>query len=365
MDKQIRTSTGSSRTYHHDLSSSECSSSSPAGTKTPTLVARLMGLDLLPENSSPRPSSSSSSNHFSHSSSSTMPQHHRPRGQHCSKNSKKSDAMTECRSLPETPRVSSARKSDVDRRFSLQSNKENRSSISNDLVGRELEFSKFLATKIAANPNESNMSPGRYAKQIVKQFKESVNSRRVGRDITNTVNNNGANDEQRRDQHIVLLKSKKPTSTPDSCSPRLSNLLETKNKLPAVSRNTQISTSHSPKVLPLSPLSSPCTNTHTQPKCVTVSSRHKAHKLEEKQQKCRKNGGENFDPKLRRPLQSSGLIRNKQEDSFVRPSATNRAANVSDYKKCKKTPLSNHVPFLSVRKQACPPATKLLQKQVT
>lgn len=374
---QIKTSSSRSSRTCHDLSSSECSSSSPAGTKTPTLVARLMGLDLLPENSSPRPSSSSSSNHYSssnHPSSISKSHLHRQQVQNRPRNNKKSinsseminDVMTTgCRSLPETPRISSARKSDVDQRFSLQIIKEN---INNELATcQEFDFSKFLATKISAEDRENMSSPGHYAKQIVKQFKESV-SRRVGRDITNTVNN--GTDEQRRDQHIVLLKSNKPSNIggchdqsaiPNSCSPRL-RFLDTKNK-PTVIKNNQTSC-HSPKLS-----LSPCTNNQSKG-TATVSSKPKAQSVpgkEEKQQQkqqqissiqnCRKLASDKYGPRLRKPPQ--------QEESFVKPSSTNRAAQISD-KKCKKTPLSNHVPaLLSVKKGSSPPATRLLQKKVS
>lgn len=343
-----------------DLSSSSESayiSGSPAGTKTPTLVARLMGLDLLPETSSPRPSSSSSSN-LSASKSHLL----QTKNKRSLLRSNTNDANTGTRSLPETPRTSSsssARRSDVDQRFSLQINKEN-----SQLIGHEFEFSKFLTAKIAAagRQRDENMSPGHYAKQIVKQFKESV-SRRVGRDITNTVDNRS---EQRRDQHVVLLKSKKPTPShdhKDSISPKL-RLIETKSK--------SIASSHSPKLSP-SPLAPFVDN---QYESVKVPSRAKAQgaAAEEKQiqQKsvCKKviSNDQKYGSRLCMMPQTSDQIRTKQEESFVKSSASSRPksrhVNIAD-KKCKKsTPLSNISTILTVKKDPSPPATRLPHQQV-
>ncbi|OIW20555.1 hypothetical protein TanjilG_14954 [Lupinus angustifolius] len=100
-------------------------SNSP-GIKTPTLVARLMGLDLLPHS----PSSLSSTSLSTPNPQGNVPSlHHlRPRQHIKTKppNSTDSD-IGATRSLPETPRISSSRISDVEyhRRLSLQINKEN------------------------------------------------------------------------------------------------------------------------------------------------------------------------------------------------------------------------------------------------
>ncbi|XP_019087841.1 PREDICTED: uncharacterized protein LOC104725692 isoform X2 [Camelina sativa] len=89
-------------------SSSEICSS--PGSKTPNLVARLMGLDLLPDRTD-----SLSNLH-------TMSSHH---GSSRITNHRLSNKGT--RSLPVSPRISSARKSDFDiHRLSLQLNKENK-----------------------------------------------------------------------------------------------------------------------------------------------------------------------------------------------------------------------------------------------
>lgn len=203
----IQIKTKRSRLMMDDVSS-ECSSTSP-GTKTPNVVARLMGLDLLPENSSPRPSLSSP--RPSSSSSHATPLNP------LSKLSSNKHQTT--RSLPVTPRISTAARpssTDVDylHRLSLQINKENKSE---------------------------------YAKQIAKQVRENI-SRRVGVDITNTMKKK----EERRDQCLVVLKPKRRSSSPSatskeneppllSCSPRL-RLLEIKNNLkkPPLSTSTEL-----------------------------------------------------------------------------------------------------------------------------
>ncbi|XP_013609419.1 PREDICTED: uncharacterized protein LOC106316099 [Brassica oleracea var. oleracea] len=136
---------------------SSSSSSSLAATesyspsvKTPTLVARLMGLDLVPDNyiSSPTPSSCSSSHTIKH--------------RHYSLQRNSVDGGT--RSLPETPRISLGRRS-VD----VNSYKHQRSSL--HLIHVE---------------DKENRSPRDYARKIVMQLKENVSRRRrMGTDITN------------------------------------------------------------------------------------------------------------------------------------------------------------------------------------
>lgn len=160
-----------------DEVSSECSSS--PGSKTPSLVARLMGLDLLPENSSPRtslssPRPSSSSSHATPS----------------NPLSKLSSHKISTHSLPATPRISTAARPstevDYHHRLSLQTTKENRR--------------KY---------GESSTSE--YAKQIAQQVRENI-SRRVGADITNTMKRK----EHRRDECLVVLKPKRQSPPPSA-----------------------------------------------------------------------------------------------------------------------------------------------------
>ncbi|KAF9615962.1 hypothetical protein IFM89_027368 [Coptis chinensis] len=216
------------QTRTDEFSASSESSSSP-GPKTPNLVARLMGLDLLPDSLSPSPSSLTPSKLYhpnegrqerhdvtpsKQSHSKFDNQHKKNRSNYIVENEIKYET-TGSRSLPDTPRISSARRSDVDPRFSLQLNKENMmhteefdyfSRISRDQKSRKRELKNEV----------ENRSPGHYARQIVKQVKESV-SRRVGLDITNTSNNR----LKSKEVEVPMLKSKKPK--------RLSNIGDESN----------------------------------------------------------------------------------------------------------------------------------------
>ncbi|KAI7728125.1 hypothetical protein M8C21_028627 [Ambrosia artemisiifolia] len=306
--------------------SSECSSSSPS-TKTPTLVARLMGLDLLPENSSPRGSLSS------------------PRGSSSSSHatpinplSKLSSHKYNARSLPTTPRVSTAQRTsteaDYHHRLSLQINKENK-------------------RRYDENTSE-------YAKQIAKQVRENI-SRRVGADITNKK-------EHRRDELLVVLKPNRPSTrrnldeevfgeniepTSLSCAARI-RLWEIKNSLNKANSNS----------LKSSPLSSSSEATKTpllsssttrSPPPILIKEEVQVVKQEKpmKIHKCKKLASEKYDLRLKKMHQ--------QEEPFV--------------KKCNKksTPLSNHLvkvntttKFISFKKDMASPSsqTTLPQKQV-
>lgn len=323
---------------------SDSSSCSP-GTKTPSLVARLMGLDLLPESQSPSSTSSLTPNPHSISKPHLNLHPLRPSRQSLQNTKEVNAAGT--RSLPETPRISSARRSDVDHhhRLSLQINKENIA------VGEEVEFSRLSSFKrkellksIIAE-RESGRSPSHYARQIVKQVKETV-SRKVGLvDVTNITRN---------DQHLLnhQLKSKKP-STPSSCSPRL-RLSEAKTTKPS-STSITVSTTCKDQIQVV----------HPKPNNVKVQAKPKPQPLQELKppqattiQKRRKMVEDGFSPaKLK-----------KQEEAFVRPSTAPTRAQ----QQCKKTKLiSNNllnlhnVPtLLPIKKDPSPPATKLPQKQV-
>ncbi|CAK7337159.1 unnamed protein product [Dovyalis caffra] len=379
-----------------DSSSSEISSS--PGTKTPNLVARLMGLDLLPDHLPYSPSHSSSStlgtpklppkSHF---------QHQRCRPQQPPHHSKRSSPrsctldhdFSGTRSLPETPRISSARRSDVEHRLSLQINKEN--------VGEDLVLSRFSSLKRKElKVEEENRSPGRYARQIAKQVKESV-GRKVGLDITNTVRNR--EQTRRRDQELELVsqyKSKKILSkalsttkivdvsanspgkhsvTTTSCSSRL-KFLEPKNKpittLPFKDHNN---ISHSQKPPPPPPLLSQITKPSTNPNLPQVLQDQFQHQHRHQQRpfkKCKKVTEEKFGPPpsriIKKPPKTSDIIRTKQGEPFVRSTSAS-ITNIPD-KKCKKTPLSNDLNIslpilLPVKKDPTPPATKIPQKQVS
>ncbi|OMO85963.1 hypothetical protein CCACVL1_09900 [Corchorus capsularis] len=321
--------------------SSEISNS--PGTKTPTLVARLMGLDLLPESRSPSFSSSSASKsqqlkHHLHMQYSPKPNFFQGKTTTPHRHSIDGDQIRPgTRSSPETPRISSGRRSDVDyhHRFSLQINKENMNAAGEDLVMSRL--SSLKRKELIKHEDENNRSPGHYARQIMKQVKESV-SRKVGMDITNTVRNR----EQAREELVNQFKYKKiskalakvngndsnsnsspgklHSSTP-SCSPRL-RFMESKNTNPP--------NPPKPEMINIQP-----------PQPIRVSSpKPKLQAVQEEQEqqqppprgaaaasKCKK-----FSSSIKKPQQ-------KQEEPFVRPSTANRV-NIPD-KKCRKTPLSN------------------------
>ena len=362
MGIQIKTS-GSKAGAANDFSSEI--SNSPA-TKTPTLVARLMGLDHLPETHSPSSFSSTHSTPKPLSKSHSHPFHPRQPLQCRPRNSLEYNDITGTCSLPETPRISSARRSDVDHhhRLSLQINKENLNH------SEDLEFSRFSYLRrkeLRPDQDENNRSPSQYARQIVNQMKEKV-SRKVGLDITNTINNRDSQFKSKKSSKGFnkIVEESSPSkqyhssSTP-SCSPRL-RIFEPKTK-PSTTPppSTKDKALHSSK--PLSLQSSPL---NVKPKPQPLQ-----HQGQKSIQKCKKSSTERFGQRLKKPPQTSDIIRNKQEEPFVHPSKTATRANTPD-KKCKKTPLSNdllhinvNVPTrLSVKKDPSPPATKIPQKQV-
>ncbi|KAF8085281.1 hypothetical protein N665_0673s0011 [Sinapis alba] len=217
---RVRTETGtrSSRlkaivTDTSTTSSSEMCNS--PGSKTPSLVARLMGLDLLPEKTDLN-KSVPSLHTMTHHGASRLTSH---------RLSKKGTRLGGTRSLPESPRVSSARKSDFDiHRLSLQLNKR-----------EEFSFSRLKLTK--QQEQEEIQSP----RQILRQIKERVvvTKRVVGMDITNSVKNREAkpslqeSNELRRDTRV-------------SCSPR-TRFSNKENKPRTSSSFRPEQTTHMPK----------------------------------------------------------------------------------------------------------------------
>ncbi|PIA49742.1 hypothetical protein AQUCO_01300474v1 [Aquilegia coerulea] len=294
-----------------DLSSSSDCSNSP-GPKTPSLVARLMGLDLLPETQSP---SSSSSSITPNKNQREERDNVRSRQQMQSRNNnqKKLRGRSNCienemrceisgsRSLPDTPRISSARRSDVEARFSLQINKENM------MCKEELDYFNRISReqksrkKELKNEDQENRSPSHYARQIVKQVKETVSRRRVGLDITNTTTNNRL---QCNEVDVVLLKSKKPkrltkigeesNSNKHSTSPRL-RLCEER----VISTQEQVSISLRPlpkSRTPPSPQPISIDSNSLKPKCSSTKPKPKSQSLPQHQtmEKCKKASCERF-----------------------------------------------------------------------
>ncbi|KAI4351831.1 hypothetical protein L6164_006141 [Bauhinia variegata] len=367
---QVKTS-GSTKARAGNASDLSSEISSSPGAKTPTLVARLMGLDLLPDAHSP-----SSASRLSTPNSQGNPRlHHlRPRQYILTKprNSKDSDIVS-TRSLPESPRISASRRSDVDHhRLSLQINKENMG------LGEELELPRFSSLTKRKLEEHSSRSPSHYARQIVKQVKESV-SRKVGLDITNTVKSR----EQAREELFGQLRIKKSSkvsfkgpdesspgkqSTP-SLSPRLSRFVDS-NKYKPSTTTTPI-TPKDPDSQPLK--SSPSSAFHVQPQFTSVltKSKPKALKAQELKvqkpvQKCKKIANERFNPRLKKPTQTSDIIRNKHEDSFVRTPSPTRANDIKSKSK-KSHPLSSNLltapNLLPVKTDPSTAATKLPQIQ--
>lgn len=269
------------------------------GTKTPSLVARLMGLDLLPEANSPSSSSTSNSKPQTKS-------HLNTRSNRCFYDD---DINVGARSLPETSRIEY-------HRLSLQIHKDNNT------------------TRGGRFRQDENRSPSHYAKQIVKQVKESV-SRRVGLDITNT-----NRDEVRRDQNL-LLKLSKQSTTPSS-SPKL-RVLDNKKNRPVAEATSK------------SPRNSTSSDTNPNSKTELRPATNKEHQF--------KKAGKRLSTQT-----CDQAIRSKKVEAFVRPPAAKKV-NLTD-KKSKKAPLSNELLHLSgptilpVKKDPSPPATKLPQKQV-
>ncbi|KAI3982513.1 hypothetical protein MKX01_031252, partial [Papaver californicum] len=353
-----------------EFSSSE-SSNSPC-IKTPSLVARLMGLDSPLPDQSPTPPSSTSSIPGK-----SIKTHRRYQYLQESINGRGGGGY-DSRSLPDTPRISSARKSDVHfdpSRLSLQINKENdqesdyfssRSSIDSVASINSLILKKKLAARKRGESNETEnvtRSPSHYARQIVKQVKESV-SRKMGRDITNITTSNVSTTTRKSSvepELVTVIKPKRPSSRlnrnggggndqdsmSSSCSPRL-RFLETKNvnNKSVVSSNpssttpravsvlrrdqcdslnsprlvSKASSISSPKPLPLPPPPLP------KPTTITASKHSSKPKLPQHQtmEKCKKASCEKFTQRK----EKSSLPTNKS------------SLNLSAHKKCNKKSIS-------------------------
>ncbi|XP_050153111.1 uncharacterized protein LOC126627642 isoform X2 [Malus sylvestris] len=343
--------------------------SSPGMTKTPSLVARLMGLDLLPDQTN-SPCSTSSSSTISHKKKTKSRKPLKGRARRHAMVTSDMNTTAGTRSLPETPRILSARRSDVDlhHRLSLQINKEN-VGVSEDLDFSKSSYKRRDLKLINFGDHENVKSPSHYARQIVKQVRESV-SRRVGLDITNTPRSsvNRDNKKQGRDELLLQLKSKniananaasksavakEGSSTSTSCSPRLRFLDSNSPKdqiqaLPSKPKSPLSSIPLKPK--PLQPLKEE--QQHQKPKSQAAS-------VQKRRSKSADDIG--YGPRLK----------NKQkEEAFVSSSTATRAISnnhiIPGDKKCKKTQLllSSNVPtLLLVKKDPSPPATKIPSKQ--
>ncbi|XP_058779269.1 uncharacterized protein LOC131653200 isoform X2 [Vicia villosa] len=335
--------------------SSEISTSSSPGTKTPTLVARLMGLDILPNSNSPSFSSPLST--LNSQGKNIIIQHlHQVR-------TKQQQFQTKSRNSidgSETTRIPSSRKSDFDlHRLSLQINKENYSLGDEDFELPRLSFSK---RKIDEN---SSKSSSHYAKQIVKQVKENVVSRKVGQDITNNLKNMQdinikqntrvtkklpSNDQlQGREEFLGQLRVKKcpkttsfKDSNPNSSSSPRSRLIDNKHK-----PNTTTKTTSKDK--------------NTKPKASALKQEQESKDKKLVASNCKKATNEKFSSRFKKPPQTSDII--------VRPTLNSRANDIKSNTKCKKIqPLSsnlvNNINVVSnVETESSPLSNKILQKQ--
>ncbi|WJX66585.1 hypothetical protein P8452_51129 [Trifolium repens] len=222
----------------------------------------------------------------------------------------------------------------------------------------------LVARLIWRKIDENNFkSPSQHAKQIVKQVKESVASRKVGQDITNTFKNKQdigtqqnfrasdnllAKDQlQTREEILGLLRIKKSPKTttlkdsnPSSCSQRI-RFIENKHKPNTTSKDK-----------------------NTKPK---------AYALKEEQEsrdkklvtKCKKDTNEKFSSsRFKRPPQTS--------DINICPTSNSRANDIKSNVKSKKTQslssnLLNNINVvqnaLSIKTESSPLATKIHQKQ--
>ncbi|KAI6696254.1 hypothetical protein NL676_016373 [Syzygium grande] len=371
----------------HCCDSSSSSTTTPEVVRTPTLVARLMGLDLLPDSCSSSPRVSSTIETPTSIPAKCHPHTGRPRKPRPS--DEKSWSENYCginagtRSLPETPRMSSARRSvDADRRLSLQISKENLNS------SEELEFSRFTTLRRKEfKCEDENRSPSYYARQIVKQVKESV-GRNVGMDITNMVRNS----EQGRDSNVeavkkhfksrkssrIGVKAVEDNSSPGkqeqstTFSPRLRHLeMRDKKIRPPSNVKDQVSQAPIPGSSPPSP--SNVIDLQVQPTKGTVKPKPQAPEGQVLNQRKSTEKCKAAMERFKKPSRAStpSIIRNKQEEQFVRPTqaAVTSSANAPD-KKRKKTPCSGDMhsiavhTLLPVKKDPSPPTTKIPQKQV-
>ncbi|XP_010519237.1 PREDICTED: uncharacterized protein LOC104798744 [Tarenaya hassleriana] len=319
------------RAHAMETSSSSSEMGNSPGTKTPNLVARLMGLDLLPDGID--------NNHSSPDLLHVMPSH-RPTSRLTSHRLSLDSKAPGTRSLPESPRVSSARKSDFDiHRLSLQLNKENKY--------EELGCSRLRALK-------QEESPRAYAKQILNQIKERVVTRRIGMDITNTVKNREAEPGRKRYE----LKR----NSAMSCSP--SDRFPEKENKPSIKQKTSSQSTSRPDHNPQSP------------KIPSPAEQESLKRVKQKQlrpiKRCKEGNGETMSTPRPTKHSLTSNIQNRQEDVFFSMSRNSKDKHYShsDKKRSNKTHVSNDLinisvaPIVPVKKALSPPATKLPQKQM-
>ncbi|XP_077247393.1 uncharacterized protein LOC143887177 [Tasmannia lanceolata] len=259
----------------------EESSSSSQGSRTPNLLARLMGLDILPDEStrlSPSPVKA-----------------RQPLKDINFVESTRYESGS--RSLPDTPRISSARRSDVDPRLSLQLNKEN-------MEISEFNYSRKARKKDGKYYYEENKSPSKYAREIVKQVKENI-GRKVGVDITNVSRKKGNTESETK--RVSTRHKDESTHSTQSCSPRI-RILESKARFS----------------VPEEPISnSPKFTSKAQQMPLKDSTKASSQQPLGRTFKCKKANSERFTGRLKKPPLN--------EETFVVPKST------LSKKKCKET----------------------------
>ncbi|KAL6581441.1 hypothetical protein OROMI_007364 [Orobanche minor] len=337
----IKTRVASKSRTEDNTVSSDCS---PGTAKTPNLVARLMGLDLLPEcNNSPLFSCPN-----------TKP------GSKISHifNQNKTKTCFSDDDIAVGARSSSARRSDYEyhsHRLSLQINKENNgefANISGKMRGRSaIRFRKDENTRLPA---------GHFVKQVANQVTEKI-GRKVGlTDITNNTNYREEKEETlRRDQNLVTHQQ--PTKRNNTnISPKIKSL-DTKKKIVASSGTKS----------PRNSISSLDGNDYD----------HHHHQSGVIPKDGKRVGGGNANifsgtKKLQSAPQNCDYysVKNNKLEPPVGSSAKDKAKNSTDKKKTKKLAQlmmsSSEIQnisgptILSVKKGPSPPATKLPQKQI-
>ncbi|KNA11625.1 hypothetical protein SOVF_133600 [Spinacia oleracea] len=351
--------------------SSESSSCSPASARTPTLVARLMGLDILPESTTTTPRSSHSQTPpYIRPSSSTPPPPTSTSTTTTTTRTRKSCTTTTIthgvsglRSLPETPRLSPStrrRSTSTDvvehHRLSLQINKENS-------IVKEMELSRpscsAITTKRREGRNNENneevaKSPSYYARQIMKQVRETV-SRRVGHDITNTVS---SSDGRRRDEHLLSSTTQQKMSISKSKRSKKEQFHLSSSSPKTYNDENKFTTA-------VTEFPPPPRTVVTVQETTTVRGGGGDQKSDTGNNN--NSSSSKMSSKKLPPLKSYNSIRNKKEEQFVHP-LTTAAAMAATSKKCKKTMLSSDllhgtVPSVVPLKKDSYSPTKLLDNQ--
>lgn len=233
----------------------------PETPRTPGLVARLMGIDGLPD-PAPSPPATARQRQLSETAKNQLKKRE-PRSSklnECKKEPRQPLRSINCnarlsdvgsRSLPDTPRASSARSSwDVDARFSLQIHRENLNTSHSNLPAGEYSLPPsptHYSMKPRRKYQDENRSPRsrEYVKEIVKQMKESISNRRENcrEDDNSKTKRSSARGVQKHDRCSRMKPASANVSSPSQpVSAPLSKITEvpTKAKLQDHIPNLQV-----------------------------------------------------------------------------------------------------------------------------